>query len=122
MTKPTHQDAMVMLNIMQWAALADLESASRFIWGDKYIKEFEEFVKKYPPGTKEYSRVLRFCGYYETIGTLWKNELLNEDLLFDWLLIKPSWDRVSGFTLGLRAETGEKRMFENFEALAGAQK
>ena len=122
MTKPTHQDAMVMLNVMQWAALADLNTASRFVWGDDFIEEFKELVEKYPRGTKEYSYVVLVCGYFETIGTLWKNDLFNEDLLFDWILVAPSWDRLKGFALGLREQIGEKRLYENFEALAVAQK
>ena len=122
MAKPTHQDAMVMLNLMQWAAMADLNSATRFVWSDQYVEDYAQFVEKYPTGTLENGYVTLFCGYYESIGTLWKNDLLNENLLFDWLLISAPWDRVKGYALGLREEIGEPRLYENFEALAAAQK
>ena len=122
MAKPTHQDALVMLNLMQWAAMANLSEASRFVWGERFIEDFDEFVEKYPIGTEEYAYATLVSGYYETIGTLWKNDLLNEDLLFDWILVTPSWNRLKGFTLGLRESVGEEKLYENFEALSAAQK
>lgn len=121
MAKPTHEDALVMLNLLQWAAQADLNKASRFVWGDEYIEEYNKFIEKYPRGTKEYGYASLVCGYFETIGALWKNDLFNQDLLFDWILVTPSWERLKGFALGLRNETGEEKMYEHFEALSAAQ-
>jgi len=48
--------------------------------------------------------------------------LINEELLFDWLAAYLVWDRVKGFALGQREESGEPRIYENFEALAKAQR
>ena len=60
--------------------------------------------------------------WYETIGTLHKHGLLNEDLLFDWLAIDLTWDRMKSHALGWREEIGNTHMYENFEAMANAQR
>lgn len=120
MTKPTYQDATIMLQLAQWGALSGTPEAMNWIWSDQFIPDFAEFVKKYPAGSAEYGYATRVCGWYETIGTLYKQELFNEALLFDWLAVSLVWDRIKGFALGLREQSGEPRIYENFEAMAKA--
>ena len=122
MSKPTYEDATLMLQLAQWGAASGVQKGSGFIYSDKFIPDFAEFVKKYPPGSKNNSKVFNLCGWYETIGTLYKQGLMSEELLFDWLAIHLVWDRVKGICLGAREQSGEPRMFENFEAMANAQK
>ena len=88
------------------------------VWGDKYIKEHEEFIKKYPSGSKEFSYLIQICGWYESLGALWANDLLNEKLIDDWVFVSGIWERVKGFALGRREQMGEPRIYEHFEALA----
>lgn len=122
MTKPTYQDATLMLQLAQWGASTGAQKGMNWIWGDKFIPDYAEFVKKYPPGSKNFAKVSNVCSWYETIGTLYKQGLFNEELLFDWLAVYLVWDRVMGFAIGVREQTGEPRMYENFEALAKASK
>ena len=122
MVKPTHQDAIIMLRLYQWTAIAGLSKAINWMWSDDFITDYAEFIKKYPRGSEGYEKATRICGYYETIGTLYKNGLFNEELLFDWLAVYLVWDRIKDFAIGLREEAGEPRLFENFEAMAKAQK
>ena len=72
-------------------------------------------------GSEGYSTASKILGYFETIGTLYKHGLINEELLFDWLWVVPIWERVSGFVLGAREQFGNPRLYENFEALGKAQ-
>jgi hypothetical protein len=44
--------------------------------------------------------------------------LINKVLLFDLLTISSLWDRMAGFALGVRKETGLSVLFENFERMA----
>lgn len=122
MVKPTHQDAIIMLRLYQLSAIAGLSEATNWMWSDNFITDYAEFIKKYPPGSEGYEKATRICGYYETIGTLYKNGLFNEELLFDWLAVYLVWDRINNFAIGLREEAREPRLFENFEAMAKAQK
>jgi hypothetical protein len=121
MAKPTYQDASLMLQLAQWGAVSGLQKASAFLWSDKFESDYKEFVKKYPTGTDEYSYASQICGWYETLGTLFKHDLFNRELLFDWLLVSGVWDRIKGFALGVREEAKAPRLFENFEAMAKAQ-
>jgi hypothetical protein len=54
-------------------------------------------------------------------GTLVKNDLLNRDLVYDWLWVAGSWDRVGPAAKRYRERTGVPYLYENFEALASGQ-
>lgn len=122
MTKPNYQDATLMLQLSQWWTTSGQNEAINWMWSEQFVPDYTEFVKKYPPGSEEFDNASKICGVFETIGTLYKHELFNEELLFDWLAIGLVWDRIKGFALGWREQTGEPRMYENFEAMAKAQK
>lgn len=122
MTKPTYQDATLLVQLAQWSSASGAQAATGWLWSDQFIPDFAEFVEKYPPGSDEFSKVSIVCGWFETVGTLYKQGLLNEELLFDWLAVYLMWDRLKGLALGWREQTGEPRLYENFEALAKAQK
>jgi hypothetical protein len=122
MTKPNYQDATLMLQLAQWWATSGQNEAMNWMWSDQFIADYADFVKKYPPGSEGFANASKICGWLETVGTLYKHELFNEELLFDWLTIGLVWDRIKGFALGCREQTGEPRMYENFEAMAKAQK
>ena len=121
MSAPTYEDANIMLQLARWGAELNLNKAYRFVWGDKYIDEYDEFIKKYPRGSKEFAYVAQVCGWYETLAALWVNGLLNEKLISDWVLVSGIWERVKGFALGQRENVGDARLFEHFEALANKQ-
>ena len=118
MSAPTHEDALIMLQLARWGAEAGNKKANRFIWSDDYIDDFQEFIEKYPRGSKEYGYVGQICGWYETLAALWVNGLFNEKLINDWLFVSGIWERVKGFALGVREQFGNPRIYEYFEALA----
>ena len=120
MTKPTYRDARIMLELMQFQAASGLSEALNWLWSDQFVSDHAEFIKKYPLGSKGNIDATKICGYLETIGTLWKHRLINEDLLFDWLAVEMIWDRIKGFALGVRQVANEPRLYENFEVMAKA--
>ena len=120
MAKPTREDADMMLRLAQLGALMNLEEAVNYVWSDAFPSDWAQFKAKFPEDSREASLVFRLLRWYETVGTLYRNGLVNEDLLFDWLAITGLWDRVRGFALGTRQESGEARLWENFEHMAEA--
>ena len=118
MSKPTKDDANLMIQLMRWGAAENLQNARNWIWSDEFISDYDEFIAKYPVGSEEYGYASKVCGWFESVGTLYKQDLLNSELLFDWLTIKLPWSRLSGFAIGVRNATGEPRLYENFEAMA----
>lgn len=119
--KPTSEDAGVILHIAGLGAANGVPSAMNWLWSDKFIPDYAEFVKKNPPGGDGYGKARLIAIHYETIGTLWKHKLISQDLLFDWLLVTGVWDRLKGFALGERRQFGQAALFQNFQKMANAQ-
>ncbi len=118
MAKPTHEDADLMLQLVRsWPV-----EATDWIWSDEFIRDHDEFATKHTEGDAGFAHIRAVLNWYETIGTLHKHGLLNEDLLFDWLAIDLTWDRMKSHALGWREEIGNPHMYENFEAMANAQR
>jgi hypothetical protein len=118
MSKPTHEDADLMLQLVRsWPV-----EATDWMWSDQFIPDYKEFAAKHTGGGEEFANIRAILNWWETIGTLFKHGLLNEDLLFDWLAIDLTWDRMKSHALGWREEIGNPHMYENFEAMANAQR
>jgi len=116
MSKPTHDDAVIMLQLVRtWP-----DEATNWMWSDEFTADPEQLATGRPP-ERAHANIRAVLGWYETIGTLYKHGLINEDLLFDWLAIEETWDRMRNWALAWRSESGNPRMYENFEAMALAQ-
>jgi hypothetical protein len=118
MAKPTQQDAQMMLQLATWYTESQVGAAMNWARSDEFVGEYAEFADRFPSGSEGRLLVNRILGYYETVGTLWKNRLINEALLFDWLWVPAVWDLVKGIALGMRAEAANPALWENFEAMA----
>jgi hypothetical protein len=119
MAEPTKEDAQLVVQLAQLGTQMVHPQARGWIWSDQFVSDPEEFREKYPPGTVESDYVTGMAGWYETIATLWKHELLNEELLFDWLYVRGMWERLKPILVAMRSNTPQ--LWENFEALAEAQ-
>ena len=53
MSKPTKDDANLMIQLMRWGAAENLQDARNWIWSDEFISDYDEFIAKYPVGSKE---------------------------------------------------------------------
>ncbi|HZJ09113.1 MAG TPA: hypothetical protein VFD39_05415, partial [Trueperaceae bacterium] len=74
--------------------------------------------RSFPPTSERYRQVHTTLNYFETVGTLHKHGLINEQLLFDWLAVEAVWDRVKSLAIGDREQYGIPALWENFEAMA----
>jgi hypothetical protein len=122
MTKPTHQDAALLVLLAQWKTICDLDGALRWLASDRFAPDFADFARLYPPDSEEDRKATLICAYFETIGALHEHGLINEDLLFDWLEVAPVWDRIKGYVLGQRKSVQGAAPWLHFEALAIAHK
>jgi hypothetical protein len=105
------EDAKLIVQLAQWASMMDLDSATARLFADDFDPE---------TATADDEAIRKVLYFYETIGTLVKNELLNRDLVLDWLWVAGAWERVGPAALRAR-ERFTPRMYENFEALAKSQ-
>ena len=109
MSAPTREDATLMIQIAQWMASSGMNDQMPVLWADDFDPETAD------PHSEHVRLTL---GTFETIGTLVKHDLLNRELVNDWLWIEGIWSRVGPAALRMREQAGEPRLYENFEALA----
>jgi hypothetical protein len=105
----TKEDAAMVIELAKWGAMIELGPAIGALFEDGFDTETAA-VNDEPVRT-----VLTFG---ETIGTLVKNELLDRELVQDWLWVAGMWDKVGPAAARARESLGEPRLYENFEALA----
>jgi hypothetical protein len=105
----TREDAQLIVQLAQWGATIGLQDAVAALLDDAFDPASAS------TGDPHVRTVLNFG---ETIGTLVKNDLLNRELVHDWLWIGGLWERVAPAVRQARERFGEPRLGENFEALA----
>jgi hypothetical protein len=121
MAEPTKDDAQLMIQLAQLGAQMVEPEARGWIWSEQFVSEGEEFFRKYPPGTEKFSLVSNLAAWHETVATIWKRGLVSEELLFDWIWVPGSWERLKGILLTMREQAGTSQLWANFEAMAEAQ-
>ena len=115
----TYDDAQVMLRCGALFQEMNLGATSTWVFSEDFPTNYTEFIAAHPAGSERFGELMRYAGFHETVATLWKHKLFDEDLLLDWMLVP--WRSVSGVLLGIRETIGVLRMWENFEALGAAQ-
>jgi hypothetical protein len=108
----TREDARLIVELAQWGAMIDYGEAARAIFSDDFDPETADARDQ---------AVQTVLVWYETIGTLVKNDLLDRRLVYDWLWVGGAWDRVAPAANRLREQAGAPQLYENFEALAAGQ-
>ncbi len=108
----TAEDARLLVQLAQWGAMMGLTDALAIVFDD-------DFDPETATTNDEGVRVVLY--FSETVGTLVKNDLLNRELLLDWLSISSAWQRVGPAALRARERFGVPQLYENFEALAKAR-
>ena len=108
----SREDATLIVELAKWGSMIGLPEASRTIFADDFDRDSAEALDP---------QVQTILVFHETVGTLVKNDLLDRELVLDWLWVAGAWDRVSAAALEARAHAGVPELWENFEALAGLQ-
>lgn len=115
MTKPTQQDALMLLKVMEVFMSEPVREARQF-W--RTIPDglgFEELQEKYPKGSKEFEQIGNMMIFWETIGSLIKRGLLNEELAFDTFLDAPPWKKMERYFKERREKENAPLEGENLE-------
>jgi hypothetical protein len=105
-------DATLMVELAKWGAMIGVPEASRKVFAEGFDPD---------KATVTDADVQAILFFNETVGTLVKNGLFDRDLVYDWLWVKGSWERVGPAALRERERVGVPQLFENFEALAHGQ-
>src|SRR5690349_2473772 len=105
----------ILLRIMEIYLSDPLRKARAFMRTVPEGLTFDELVEKYPRGSEDYELFSNMLIFWETVGSLMKHGLLNEELAFDTFLDAPPWKKVETAFLALRKEKGKELEAENTE-------
>ena len=109
----THEDAVLVVELAKLGAMNGLGEAVGKIFADDFDPDAAELSDP---------SVRIVLGWNETVATLVKDDLLDRDLVYDWLWVAGTWDRVGPAALRAREAAGVAVLYENFEALATGQR
>jgi hypothetical protein len=104
----TYEDANLLVQLMRWGTEIGLNDALKTIFDEGFDPETE------PMDSAPIRAVLTFG---EMAGALVKHNVLNRDLLRDFLWIDGIWPQVSKHVMLVREQTNEQSLYEHFEAL-----
>jgi hypothetical protein len=109
----SHNDAVLIVELAKWGAMSGLADAAGAIFADDF-----------DPGAAELSdpSVRTVLGFFETVATLVENDLLDRELVYDWVWIAGVWARVGPAARRAREKAGVDYLYENVEALAAGQR
>jgi hypothetical protein len=108
----THDDAVLVIEIAKWGAMSGLGDALGSIFADDFDPDAAAIGD--PP-------VRTVLNFFETVATLVKNDLLDRELVYDWLWVAGPWDRVGPAAMRFRESAGVPALYENFERMASGQ-
>jgi len=115
MRGPTREDADMLLRVMEVYFSRPVREARRF-W--RTIPDglgYEELHAKYPKGSKEFEEIGTMMIFWETVGSLIKRGLLNEELAFDTFLDAPPWKKMERYFKERREKENAPLEGENLE-------
>lgn len=115
--KPTFEDTQVLLKLNDWQQSDRIFAGWIFAQHQFKAKSFQEFVQRYPIGSKGFDHFYAVGHFLEIAGVLVKRGLLNEDLFFDTFWFEPIWKNFEATIRGMREEYNEPSLEENFEFL-----
>jgi len=104
----TQNDAFLLVELAKWGAMIGLPAATETIFADDFDPEAAELTD--PP-------IRTVLGFFETVATLVKNDLLDRDLVNDWVWLPGIWARVGPAAKRARTSLGADNLYENLETL-----
>lgn len=120
MTGATHQDALVLLKLVEVSALRGMPVPLSWVSAAEFDPVYASFRRKSPPGTAEFETAMSIVQHFEGLGVLWKHGLVDEDLAFDWAPVDVVWERMEDFVRGVREELKSPLFGAHFEMMARA--
>jgi hypothetical protein len=108
----SHEEAMLLVNLLQWGTASGVDDAMAEVFSDGFDPE---------TATASDRSIRPLLGLGEILGTFVKTGALSRELVDEAIWVDGLWARVGPAALKTRAEMGEPRLYENFEALTVRQ-
>jgi len=119
---PTHEDAKLLMDLMRMRHEPQFPEAETWFLHEFQAADWPTLRTRCPDGSPNWIRVETVLDFWELVGALVDNGLLNDDLLFDVQgSLDPIWQRVEPWILAARQEKGLDT-WENLELLVERQR
>jgi hypothetical protein len=118
MPDATIADAQLIVQLLAVAVAGGADRGSEILFAYPTPPTLAQLRADHPRLGEEYQQVTGFLSQCETIGTFVKQGLLNEGLVNDLYWVSGAWKVSEQICRDMREESGEPRIFENFEWLA----
>src|SRR3954451_16916233 len=116
-TPPTMADAQLIVQLQLVGAQTGANQGMHVLRTFDSPPTLAQLRKKHAPETPEFRQVTAFLVCWETISTFVRQGILNEALVTDLYWVAGGWQLCAKLVKSARRETGEPKMYENFEWL-----
>jgi hypothetical protein len=117
-TPPTIAEAQLIVQMQLSDAISGADRGHAVLRSFETPPTLGQLRKKFPRESAEHRSVMHYLGSCETMATFVKQGILSEELVNDLYAVRLVWGLAEKVCKGVRKESGEPRMFENFELLA----
>lgn len=107
----------MLLRLLEMYIAPPMAEARNFLRTVPDGRTFAELREEHPPGTREFQYIDTVLCFWETMGSLIKHGLLNEELAYDTFLDAPPWPKLEAAARSLRAERNNELELENLESM-----
>lgn len=107
----------MLLRLLEMYIAPPMAEARNFMRTVPDGRTFAELREEYPPGTREFQHIDTVLAFWETVGSLIKHGLLDEELAFDTFLDAPPWPKMEAAATSVRAERTNELELENLQSL-----
>jgi hypothetical protein len=117
----TKEDVLVLLKLDE--VYRPGTEARKFSYSDELASVVEDgiFFEAYALDSDERFWINELATYYEMLGTLWREKIVDESLALDWAGAIYTWKLIGPILVQARDVFGSNRLWTDFEALATAQ-
>lgn len=123
MSKPTKEDAKLLLKLYEMRRDELLRKARSWMVKNFSVSSLEELMENYPPTSDEYAYIEIVTNYWETVGAMIYYGIINEDLFFETTKEHlKTWEKIEPWIEEFRQTEGKPHFLENFELLVERHK
>jgi len=119
MSKPTHEQAKLQLELFEMRREARLRQAREWFQKNYFVDSFEDAMKLGAPGTEAGTNAMMVASYWEQVCAMLNYELLHEQLFFEtngeFFMV---WERLKPMVAGFRQQFAAPHMFGHIEKAA----
>jgi len=119
MTKPTHEQARLHLQLYEERREARLRQARDWFFRNYFVDNLDDAMRIAAPGSEEGTFVMMVCGYWEQACALLNHGLLHEELFFETSgEFYGVWDRLKPVVNQGRDRWSNKLFLQHLEKAA----